>query len=102
MISSGEISVRIGMLPEMNTTDPYSPTARANASAKPVSHAGKRYGRMTRVSTCAAAGAEARRRLLDLAVESSMTGCSVRTTNGRPMKISAIVMPSGVKATLMP
>ena len=40
MISSGEISVRIGMLPEMNTTDPYSPIARANASAKPVSHAG--------------------------------------------------------------
>ena len=31
-----------------------------------------------------------------------MTGCSVRTTNGRPMKISAIVTPSGVKATLMP
>ena len=33
---------------------------------------------------------------------SSITGCSVRTTNGRPMKISAIVMPSGVNATLMP
>ena len=31
-----------------------------------------------------------------------MTGCSVRTTNGSPMKISAIVMPSGVNATLMP
>ena len=31
-----------------------------------------------------------------------MTGCSVRTTNGRPMNISAIVMPSGVNATLMP
>ena len=44
MISSGEISVRIGMLPEMKTTEPYSPTARANASAKPVSHAGNRYG----------------------------------------------------------
>ena len=25
-----------------------------------------------------------------------MTGCSVRTTNGRPMKISAIVIPSGL------
>ena len=33
---------------------------------------------------------------------SSSTGCSVRTTNGRPMKVSASVMPSGVKATLMP
>ena len=40
MMSSGAISVCIGMLPEMKTTDPYSPTARANASAKPVSHAG--------------------------------------------------------------
>ena len=39
---SGAISVRIGMLPEMNTTDPYSPMARANASATPVSHAGSR------------------------------------------------------------
>ena len=31
-----------------------------------------------------------------------MTGWSVRTTNGRPMKISATVMPSGVNATLIP
>ena len=36
------------------------------------------------------------------ASRSSMTGCSVRTTNGRPMKISAMVTPSGVNATLMP
>src|SRR6476659_7743037 len=49
---SAEISVFIGMLPEMKTTEPYSPMARANASAKPVSHAGYRYGRMTRRSTC--------------------------------------------------
>ena len=27
---------------------------------------------------------------------SSSTGCSVRTTNGRPMKMSAMTMPSGV------
>ena len=33
---------------------------------------------------------------------SSITGCSVRTTNGSPMKTSATVMPSGVNATLMP
>ena len=37
-----------GILPEMKTTDPYSPTARANASAKPVSRAGKIVGRITR------------------------------------------------------
>ena len=41
-MSSGAISVRIGMLPEMNTTDPYSPIALANASATPVSQAGRR------------------------------------------------------------
>ena len=33
---------------------------------------------------------------------SSSTGCTVRTTNGRPMKTSATKMPSGVNATLMP
>ena len=57
------------MLPEMNTTDPYSPTARANASANPVSQAGNRYGRMTRDHDVEAARAEARRGLLDLGVE---------------------------------
>ena len=36
------------------------------------------------------------------ASRSSSTGCTVRTTNGRPMKISATSTPSGVKATLMP
>jgi hypothetical protein len=30
------------------------------------------------------------------------TGWTVRTTNGRPMKTSATVMPKGVYATLMP
>ena len=103
MISSGEISVRIGMLPEMNTTDPYSPTARANASAKPVSQAGievrqddarqhRRSGWRPRLVAASSTSGS----------RSSMTGCSVRTTNGRPMKISAIVTPSGVNATLIP
>ena len=35
MISSGVISVFMGMLPAMKITEPYSPSARANASAKP-------------------------------------------------------------------
>ncbi len=48
MMSSGAISVFIGMLPEMKTTEPYSPSARAKASAKPVSSAGKSVGRITR------------------------------------------------------
>jgi len=47
IIKSGVISVFIGMLPEMNTTEPYSPTALAKAREKPVSHAGKIIGIMT-------------------------------------------------------
>ena len=40
MISSGAISDTIGMLPAMKMTEPYSPSARANARAPPVSSAG--------------------------------------------------------------
>ncbi len=54
MIRSGAISVFIGMLPAMKTTEPYSPIARANASAKPVSSAGESVGRITRRNVCSA------------------------------------------------
>ncbi|MNW67726.1 hypothetical protein D3C74_463590 [compost metagenome] len=33
---------------------------------------------------------------------SSSTGCTVRTTNGIPINISASVIPSGVNATFSP
>ena len=64
--------------------------ARANASAKPVSSAGTSVGRIDprRRSASgsrprlAAASSTSRSR-------SCSTGCTVRTTNGRPMKISA-------------
>src|SRR6266496_778660 len=61
MMSRGEISVFIGMLPAMKTTEPYSPTARAKARAKPVSQAGRSAGRTTRpkVWLIAAAAREA-------------------------------------------
>ena len=49
-----------------------------------------------------AVGAERRRGLLELRLEILSTGCTVRTTNGSPMKTSAMKMPSGVNATLMP
>ena len=52
MISSGTTSVCIGMLPEMNTTEPYSPSARANASANPVSSAGISAGAITSMKVC--------------------------------------------------
>ena len=48
----GVISVSMYLLPAMKMTEPYSPTARANASAKPVSSAGVRLGRMTRNTVC--------------------------------------------------
>ena len=102
MMISGVISDTIGRLPAMKITEPYSPTARAKASAKPVSSAGSSVGSTTRQNVC-------KRRAPRLAAASSIsvsrsssTGCTVRTTNGRPMKISATSTPSGVKATLMP
>ncbi len=52
MMSSGTICVFIGMLLEMKTTEPYSPSARANASAKPVSSAGLNIGKITRQNVC--------------------------------------------------
>lgn len=45
-MSSVVISVFMGMLPEMKTTEPYSPSARANASVNPVTSAGVTDGRM--------------------------------------------------------
>jgi len=48
MMSKGVISVRIGRLPLMKTTEPYSPTARAKDMAKPVSKAGSNVGSNTR------------------------------------------------------
>ncbi len=86
----------------MKTTEPYSPVARAKASANPVNSAGAIAGRITRPKVCqrvaprlAAASSSSRS-------SSSSTGCTVRTTNGRPMKVSAITTPRGVNATLMP
>ena len=40
------------MLPAMKITEPYSPSARAKASAEPVRRAGTRDGRTTRNSVC--------------------------------------------------
>ena len=85
MISSGVISLIIGMLPAMKMTEPYSPSARAKASAKPVSSAGVRIGKITFVKVCQRfAPSVAPQAFLDLAIcRSSSTGCTVRTTKGR-------------------
>ena len=96
MISRGTISVFIGMLPEMKTTEPYSPMALANASAKPVSSAGATAGRMILVKVCQRRAPRLAAASSTSTSRSSSTGCTVRTTNGRPMKIKATVMPSHV------
>ena len=53
----------------MKITEPYSPTARANARAAPVSIAGASDGRTTRASVCSRVAPKRRRRLLDVEVE---------------------------------
>ena len=69
MMSSGVISDTIGMLPAMKMTEPYSPSARANASAKPVSSAGSSSAGSTRRKRLPARRAERGRGFLELGVE---------------------------------
>ena len=59
MMMSGVISDTMGMLPAMKITEPYSPTARAKAMAKPVISAGVMDGRMTLPEGLPARGAQA-------------------------------------------
>ncbi len=89
------------MLPAMKITEPYSPSARAKASAKPVSRAGVTIGKITRVKVCQRVAPSVAAASSSSFCRSSSTGCKVRTTKGSPMKVSATNTPSGVKATLM-
>ena len=41
-----------GILAEMKTIEPYSPSARASARAAPVINAGKTVGKITRLNVC--------------------------------------------------
>ena len=68
-IRSGAISETNGMLPAMKMTEPYSPTARASASAKPVRVAGRRTGKHDAEERLPTRGAERRGRLLRLAAQ---------------------------------
>ena len=68
-ISSGAISERIGMLPAMKITEPYSPTARAKARRE-AGEQGRRDRRQDDADGAPpGAGAERRGGLLDLGVE---------------------------------
>ena len=102
MMMSGVISEIMGMLPAMKMTEPYSPTARAKASAKPVSSAGAMPGRMTRVKVCQRLAPRQLAASSSSRSASSSTGWTVRTTKGRPMKIRAMTTPLRLKASWMP
>ena len=65
---SGVISVFIGRLPEMKITEPYSPTARAKASVKPVSSAGSDGRQDDAPEHVEAPGAQGLGRLLQVAL----------------------------------
>ena len=95
-IRSGAISETFGRLPAMKMTEPYSPTARAKASEKPVRIAGVSRGRITREMVCQRLAPSVAAASSSSCSNSSSTGCTVRTTKGRPMKMSAMTMPLGV------
>ena len=86
----------------MKITEPYSPTPRANASAKPVRMDGTTAGKMTRAMVCHRLAPSEAAASSSAASASSSTGCTVRTTKGRPTKVNATTMPTGVNATLRP
>ncbi len=62
-------SVLNGMLPEMSTTEPNSPTARAKARPAPASTDGRTLGSRMRAQHLAPGGAEGGRGVLDLRIE---------------------------------
>ena len=101
-IRSGVISEMKGMLPAMKMTEPYSPMAREKASVKPVISAGRIAGMRTKRKVCQRLAPSTAAASSISGSMSSITGCSVRTTKGRLMKVSATTMPTGVNATLKP
>ena len=81
------------MLPEISTSDPNSPTARAKASAVPVRIAGARLGRMIR-RTIVSGFAPSEAAASSISVSSSIrVGCTARMTNGSVTNSSARTTP---------
>ena len=79
----------------MNTTLPYSPSPLAKDIVNPARSTGAISGKITRNTVRLSIGSEHVCRLLILEID-LLTGCTDRTTNGIPMKISATVIPSFV------
>src|ERR1039458_5446866 len=99
MISNGAISVFMGILPDIKTTEPYSPTARANAKENPVIQAGTREGKTTRLKVYHRLAPRLTAAFSISGSSDSKTGWRVRTTTRRPIKVTATLTPRGVKAT---
>ena len=91
-MSTGAISVLKGMLPDTKTTEPYSPMPRARARAKPVIVAGNRVGTITRRKVWKRVAPRQAAASSTSASRSTRIGCTVRTTKGRPMKVSTSTM----------
>ncbi len=88
--------------PEISSTDPYSPMARANASAAPDAIAGRSRGSTTRRNVVH--GPAPRQLAASSASTSraSRTGCTERTTNGNVTNSSASTIAFCVPSRLIP
>src|SRR5215217_1603597 len=75
-------SVWKGMFPEMRTTEPNSPMARANPSPTPARIAGSRFGRTISRKLVQLLAPSAVAACSMSRSSSSSTGCTARTTNG--------------------
>ncbi len=86
----------------MITSEPISPTALANASAKPERIPGRMFGKITRRNVVSdEAPSEAAASSISRS-SSTRTGCTVRTTNGSVTNISAATIAVRVNAMSIP
>ena len=89
-----------GRLPEISTTEPNSPTARAKARPAPASTDGRMLGTMTRRSTWRWLAPRDEAASSVSASSSASTGWTLRTQKGSVTKASAHAMPRRVPARL--
>src|SRR3954468_9552830 len=90
------------MLPEISTTEPNSPTARAKASATPDRTAGRRLGSTTRQNVWPGPAPRDAAAASASGSSASSTGWTDRTTNGNVTNNNAMAMAQRVATTLTP
>ena len=95
-MTSGAISLLKGRLPAMKITEPYSPTARAKASAQPATSAGATVGSTSDRKRRPAPAPSVSAASSTSGSRSCSTGWTERTTNGSPTNAMAVNTPSGV------